>query len=251
MFKNYLQKYKYMKPAFSLIIALCFWLGVSAQTLNLSISNPQPRIGQSFTVTVNIDTLNETLFHFLSPQFKVSLSKDQCSTTPEMSVDLEAKKIGKNEIGPLTIEFNGIKYKTNKISFNVDDSLPTVNKGYWIRKVKVDDTTVLILTEQRIPALTYYDHSANSINITTKTNDDEKEAELTWMDADVANAKVNMTGGRSEMQSIYVKDKELKYKYCYWGYKITIIDQNKPVILRKSDFTNLPDYYKFENIIVN
>ncbi len=234
-----------MKVAISLIIALCFWIGVSAQTLNLSISNPQPRMGQSFTATVNIDTLNETLFHFLSSQFKVSLAKDQCSSTPEMSVNLEAKKIGKNEIGPLTIEFNGIKYKTNKISFDVVDSLPAVNKGYWIRKIKVDDTTVLILTEQRTPALTYYDHSANSISITTKTNDEEKEAGLTWMEADVnvANAKVNMTGGHSEMQTIYLPNKELKFKYSYWSYKIIIIDKNKPVILRKSDFTNLPGDY--------
>jgi len=240
-----------MKLGFSLIITLCFWIDLSAQTLNLSISNPQPRLGQSFIVTVNIDTLNQTLFHFLSSQFKVSLTKDQCSNTPEMSVALEAKKIGKDEIGPLTIEFNGIKYKTNKVSFDVVDSLPAVNKGYWIRKIKVDDTTVVILTEQRIPALTYYDHSGNSVNITTKTNDEEKEAELTWMDSDVANAKIDMIGGHSEMQSIHLPDKELKFKYCYWSYKVIIIDKNKPAILRKSVFSNLPDYYKFDNIVVN
>src|SRR5580698_1061924 len=100
-----------------------------------------------------------------------------------MSVSLEAKKKGRNEIGPLTIEINGIKYTTTKIAFDVVDSLPAVNKGYWIRKIKVDDTTVLILTEQRIPALTYYDHTDNSISMATKTNDDEKEIELNWMEA--------------------------------------------------------------------
>lgn len=240
-----------MKTTIFLFFTLLLCVKVYSQTLNLSISDPQPRLGQGFTITINIDTVNQTMFHFLSDRFKVSLAKDQCSTTPEMSVSLEATKTGRNEIGPLTIEFNGTKYTTNKIAFDVVDSLPAVNKGYWIRKIKVDDTTVLILTEQRIPALTYYDHTDNSITMSTKTNDDEKEAELTWMEADIANAKVEMQGGHSEMQSIYLPSKELKFKYCYWLYKITVIDPTKTVILHQGDFTNLPDYYKFQNIIVN
>jgi len=240
-----------MKFTIALFGALFIFNNAIAQTLELSTSNPQPRLGQSFTLNINIDTLNQTMFHFLSNNFKVSLSKDQCSNTPEMSVSLEALKKGRNEIGPLTIVFNGIKYTTSKIAFDIVDSLPAVNKGYWIRKVKVDDTTVLILTEQRIPAQTYYEHTDNSMNMTTKTNNDEKEAELTWIEADVANAKVNMRGGSSEMQSIYLPSNELKFKYCYWSYKITIVDKDKPVVLHKSDFRNLPDYYKFQDIVIN
>lgn len=240
-----------MKFALSLISALFFWNGVNAQILELSTSNPQPRLGQSFTVSVNIDTLNQTLFHFLSKNFKISLAKNSSSETPEMSISLEATKKGRNEIGPLSLEFNGLKFSTNKIAFDVVDSLPAVNKGYWIRKIKIDDTTVLILTEQRIPALTYTERTANSISMTTKANDDEKEAELTWMNADVTNAKVNMTGGHSETQSIYLPSKELTFQYSYWSYKIIIIDKNKPVVLGKTDFANLPDYYKFEDVVVN
>jgi len=213
-----------MKFTIALFGALFIFNNAIAQTLELSTSNPQPRLGQSFTLNINIDTLNQTMFHFLSNNFKVSLSKDQCSNTPEMSVSLEALKKGRNEIGPLTIVFNGIKYTTSK---------------------------VLILTEQRIPAQTYYEHTDNSMNMTTKTNNDEKEAELTWIEADVANAKVNMRGGSSEMQSIYLPSNELKFKYCYWSYKITIVDKDKPVVLHKSDFRNLPDYYKFQDIVIN
>src|SRR5580693_194323 len=106
-----------MKLTFSMFFTLLLYVNVYAQTLDLSISNPQPRLGQSFTVAINIDTVNQTMFHFLSNNFKVSLAKDQCSNTPAMSVSLEAAKTGRNEIGPLAIEFNGRKYTTNKIAF--------------------------------------------------------------------------------------------------------------------------------------
>ncbi len=240
-----------MKFAFSLISAFFFCSSVNAQILELSTSNPQPRLGQSFTVSVNIDTLNQTLFHFLSNNFKISLAKNSSNETPEMSVSLEATKKGRNEIGPLSLEFNGKKFSTNKIAFDVVDSLPAVNKGYWIRKIKVNDTIVLILTEQRIPALTYHNNTGSSINTTIKTNDDDQEAELIWMNADVSNARIDMTGGHSEIQSIYLPSKELTFQYSYWSYKITIIDNKKPVVLRKGDFKNLPDYYKFENVFIN
>jgi hypothetical protein len=236
-----------MKLTISFIGILFLCNGVIAQTLNLSISNPQPRLGQSFTLSINIDTLNEKLFHFLSNAFNVSL----VAGSPGVSVNLEGKKIERDEIGPLTIEFNGIKYTTNKIEFDIIDSLPAVNKGYWIRKLKVNDSTVFVLTEQRIPALKYYDDPIDSIKMSIKTPDNEKEAELIWLAAEVANAKVNMSGGYSAIQSIYLPCSELNFEYCLWVYTIIIIDKNKPVVLQKKDFTNLPEYYKFENIAVN
>ena len=53
------------------------------------------------------------------------------------------------------------------------------------------------------------------------------------------------------MRSIYLPSNELKFKYCYRAYKITVIDKTKPVVLHKGDFNNLPDYYTFKNFVIN
>jgi hypothetical protein len=223
----------------------------NAQTLELKISNPQPRLGQSFSLSVDIDTVCATFFSFLSDKFKLSTAKNASNETPEMAIEAVATKLGRNKIGPLSLAINGRKYITNAVEFDIADSLPAVDKGFWIRTSRLNDTTVLVLTDQRIPALTYYDRSGNSLNITQKTSEADKEAKLIYDTEDIDNAKVNLEVGRSETQSIQLVLHELNFKYCFWVYKITIFDKKKPVILHKGDFRNIPDYYNFKDIKIN
>jgi hypothetical protein len=102
-----------MKSVFITICALFFSVSCYAQTLNLSISNPQPRLGQTFTISVNVDTINKMVFRFSTGNFKILTAKNPFNRGVLLSVDAEAVKTGRNEIGPLNLEFNGIKYTTN------------------------------------------------------------------------------------------------------------------------------------------
>lgn len=164
-----------MKYVFLMFIIFAFLPGYS-QTLELNISTPQPRLGESFSISANIDTIAKYVFGGLSNKFTVSTYTTASSETSKIGISLIAKKPGRNEVGPLVLTINGKKYLTNKLTFNVVDSLPYVNKGLWIRQVHVDDTTSYIIIEQRIPSMKYITHpNPTSINLSYKTNEDEKK----------------------------------------------------------------------------
>jgi len=237
-----------MKSIF-LFIALFFSISCYSQTLELDLSLPQPRLGQSFYLTVSSDTLSKQIFNFAPDKFKVNsylaLSGEQTS----FSVQLQALKIGQNEIGPLTFNFNGHTYKTNVIKFTVADSLPHVNKGIWIRKVPINDTTVYIMIDQRIPIHNRITRkNDNSISMSGEVNDNQKEAEL--KSEDMENAKIENWGSSSET-GLDIAGSGSSYASFYKCYKVTIIQKSKPLILEKQAFDNWPDYYQFQNIKIN
>src|SRR4051812_44383102 len=122
-----------MKSAF-IFLALFYSISCYSQTLKLDISLPQPRLGQSFYLTCSSDTLSKQIFNLAPGKFKINSYTAFTGQETTFSVQLEALKIGQNEIGPLSFNFNGNTYKTNIIKFTVADSLPNVNKGIWIRK---------------------------------------------------------------------------------------------------------------------
>ena len=194
-----------------LLLALLFSFKCFSQTLELKISTPQPRLGETFNLNLAADTITSNLFGFLSKDFKVSSYFGISSEVSTLGANLQAKKLGHNEIGPLTLKINNKIYTTNKITFDVVDSLPLVNKGLWIRTVPLDDSTSYILIEQRIPASTYITHnSPNSTTSTDKINDDDKEIEMIQ-----DNEKINFRGSHSTYQSITdpKKNEELKFEY--------------------------------------
>src|ERR1700744_4510998 len=116
-----------MKLLSALIILLPFT--ALSQTLHLEMSTPQPRLGENFTVTVEIDTIARSVFGGLANNFVVSSYADPGNETSKIGVNLQAKRLGKNEVGPFTLNVNGKKYLTDKLDFSVVDSLPLVNKG--------------------------------------------------------------------------------------------------------------------------
>jgi hypothetical protein len=208
------------------LITYCFFC--YAQQLHISLSTPQPRLGESFRISIDIDTLNKTFFSFLKNKFTLSPVRNECQENPNIGVEATATKLGRNEIGPLTLELNGKKFTTDKIIFDVTDSLPAVNQGFWIRKIKVSDSVYLLLIDQRIPALTYNTATSTSITMTTKTGDDESEpAQLLMFNNNLSYLGSHGTNG---YKSIYLPTRTLKFKYSFWAYTLTIKDKTKSVV---------------------
>jgi hypothetical protein len=237
-----------MKHSFFFIILFYAVSGYS-QTLKLDLSLPQPRLGQKFYVTFNSDTLSKQIFNLPPDKFKINSYQDFTGVQTSFSVSLEALKIGQNVIGPFIFKFNGKTYKTDVIKFNVADSLPNVDEGTWIRKVPVDDTTIYIMIDQRIPAHNQVTRKdSNTISMSAKVDEGKKEVQLTT--GDLENAKIENWGSSSETKSDILGE-ALSYGSYYKCYKVTIIDKSKPLVLTKNAFENLPDYYKFQNIQIN
>jgi hypothetical protein len=231
------------------LLVLFFSISGYSQTLELTISNPQPRLGEIFTLSVEIDTVATNVFSFLSNKFIVSPYKSSSNTGSTIGVSLQATKLGHNDIGPLNFKIDNKVYTSNKIKFDVVDSLPPVNKGLWFRTTPIDDSTVYLIIEQRIPALVYVTHdSPTSMTMTTKTNDEDKEVEMV-QDSD----NISFGGSHSDYQSVKEpKNKtESKFEYFFALYKIKRNKNGNPVVISKDDFKNIPDYYVFKNILIN
>jgi hypothetical protein len=237
-----------MKPIL-ILVALFYSISCYSQELKLDISLPQPRLGQRFYLSFSSDTLSKQIFNLAPGKFKIISYTSFAAQETNFSVQLEALKIGQNEIGPLSFNFNGNTYKTNTIKFTVADSLPNVNKGIWIRKVPVNDTTVYILIDQRIPTQNHIvKNDSNTITMSAEISNDEKEAGL--KSEDTENAKIEDWGSSSETLPDFT-GKGSSYASFYKCFKVTIKVKGKPIVLEKQAFDNLPEYYKFQNIRIN
>jgi len=236
-----------MRKTLITIFAVIFSASCYSQTLELSISSHQPRLGEYFSVSFNSDTLSKGVFKLPQDKFKIDSYINSMNIETTLSVNLQALKAGENEIGPFNFTFNGKSYKTNKLKFTVADSLPPVNKGLWIRKVAINDTSFYILIDQRIPAMNYVTRKSNTISMTAKTSEDEKETEMNTEDEE--DAKIESWGSSSSTKLAIGKD-DMSYKSLYKCYKVTISDKKKPFTLTSKHFVNLPDYYKFTDIVI-
>lgn len=235
-----------MKP-FLFLIALFACLNCYSQKLELSLSVPQPRLGEQFDVSFNIDTISKGVFRLDTNKFKIN-SYGSSGTGLQCSVNLTAVKAGENELGPFDFNFNGKTYKTNKIKFTIADSLPTVAQGLWIRKLPVDDTTVYIMLDQIQHVGTVVTRKdENTITSAPAADADESDTKLAL---DVDNARVEEWGSSSTTAPDFTNGKKGN-RSSYKCYKVTILDKKKPLVLSRSVFKNLPVYYQFKDIIVN
>ena len=218
----------------------------ASKTLELKISNPQPRVNQSFEITLDVEFIRADIFR---PALGKMLYADSMGSynTDLMKLTVVPTEKGKNEIGPLQFTINGNVYSTNKIEYEVIDTLPNIDEGLWIRKVTTGDNTFSIIVEQRIPE--------NKVKAPRKnapiwaTRDDHLAV---YKSSPIA--KGFQHGGiesSTMMSSIYdEKGMEKKFKSAYAITNFEILDKTKKIIFTKDMFENIPAYYKFEDIVI-
>lgn len=219
------------------------------QTLNLKISSPQPRLKEKVEISLDINYVRAQIFKTEIGKFEVAEDIGN-SNENLMIMKVVALVKGKQSMGPLAFTMNGTKYTTNKIEYEVIESLPKVDKGLWFRKVVTSDTTFCIIIEQRIPA-------------NSKVTKISKKETKYWTEPTHENicrfknsySIDGLDGGDGATYSDFgytIDGKGLRKEYMA-GYSITyfrIRDKNKKITITKDKFENLPAEYKFENIIV-
>lgn len=218
------------------------------QTIELTISTPQPRLKETFQISLDINHLRANIFKSLAG--KVQLSNDIRTTdNGDLVMNVTAVKKGKNEIGPLEFYLDKTKYTTNKITFEVIDALPNTDNGVWFRKVMTSDTSFCIIIEQRIPANSKTTKkSDNSITFTT-------EPEYTDMLKFKDSYSIDGVSGRNShsstnFSSVSINGEDRQFMYGYSVYYFTIEDRKAKIKITKDKFQNIPDNYKFEDIVV-
>ena len=102
-----------MKRITLILFTICSLNAIGQEKLKIEIDNPEPRVGQSVTFSINVD--------FLTNYFKKELGRNvdftrSTSIFGMQSDDFERviifEKAKTYEIGPFDFEFNGKKYTT-------------------------------------------------------------------------------------------------------------------------------------------
>ena len=218
------------------------------QVIKLSISTPQPRFKETFQISIDINHLRANIFKTLAG--KVQLAEDINNTdNGQLVMNVNALRKGKNEIGPIEFYLDKTKYTTNKIHYEVIDPLPNIDKGLWFRKVMTSDTTFCIIIEQRIPANSKTTKkSDNSITFTTEP----EHSDIVKFKDSYSIAGVNGRNSHSStnFNSVEINGEARQFMYGYSVYYFTIEDRKAKIKITKDKFQNIPDDYKFEDIVV-
>jgi hypothetical protein len=217
-----------------------------AQTLQLSVSNPQPRLGDEFELVLETKALQAGIFESVADKVRI-VGNNIVNQSSNMKIKVEATKKGSTELGPLTFSLNGTMYSTNKISYEVIDRLPDVDNGLWFRTVKTSDSTVSLIIEQRIPAKAKTTYKTNnSISMTTEA--ETKEYVKLKDNHSFIGLSSNGSSRTTDFSSVKINGQAQQFMRCFSVYNFEISDRKQTIILNKETFQNLPATYQFEPI---
>ena len=229
---------------------MCSLSAIGQKKLKIEIDNPEPRIGQGVTFSINID--------FLTDYFKKELDKNidftrSTSIFGNQSDDFERviifKKAKKYDIGPFGFEFNGKKYTTEVITVNVLPKLPMEN-GLWLRKTEFEGEQYLIL-EQLI---------SNESNKTVEENGGYSHTigGVKPEGIEFAELKEELTEGIELLKYSYSTNTlrpddadlfEVGFSYSIQKYKIIFDDSyDGEYMISENDIQNLPDTFDIDKI---
>jgi hypothetical protein len=133
-----------MKNYFILILFFILILHVNGQKISLKTIYPEPRVGQSFSITLELDFIKDYFEKTLPNEMKFK----SYSAFSNFSHDINVNETGNFTIGPLEFEFNGNKYWTDTLIINVIEKLEA-KEGIWIRLMNVGNTQFVVI-EQHI-----------------------------------------------------------------------------------------------------
>ena len=241
-----------MKRITLILFTICSLNAIGQEKLKIEIDNPEPRVGQSVTFSINVD--------FMTDYFKKELGKNveftrSTSIFGMQSDDFERviifEKAKKYKIGPFNFEFNGKKYTTETIEVNVLPKLPMEN-GLWLRITEFDGQQYLIL-EQLISNESNKKENENggySHTIGGVKPEGKEFAELN----DELTKGVELSNYSSATNTLKPEDADLfdvGFSYSIKKYKIKFEeDFNEEYLISEKDFVNLPEKFDIGKIKV-
>jgi hypothetical protein len=218
------------------------------QVIELTISTPQPRLKETFEISIDINHLRANIFKSLFG--KVELSNDiGYNNDGQLTMYVTALKKGKNEIGPIEFYLDKTKYTTNKITYEVIDPLPNTDEGVWFRKVITGDNTFCIIIEQRIPANPKTTKTGE--NSTRFTTEPEYTNLVKFKDTySIVGLNGSNSHSSTNFSSTVINGQDKEFMYGYSVYYFEIADKKAKIRITKDKLENFPPNYKFEDIVI-
>ncbi len=238
-----------MKYLFFTIGLLCFNVLSAQDTLKLSVTNAEPRIGEKIQLSFS--------FEFFSDDLKSQLN-DGIEMTSSMHVygmqndkftrSLEFTKTGKHTIGPFTFDFNGKTIVTDSIVVNVAEKLP-FKEGVWIRLISDQEGNKFLIVEQQIQNKSDVSKSKNGFSQTVGGKLDDKAEFVEIMDVSEPTIKISFRLGNVNTR---MNDEDMLapgFTYSLKKYVVTLDeDYDGDFTLTKKHLKNLPKKTPFTEI---
>ncbi|WP_421753055.1 hypothetical protein [Croceimicrobium sp.] len=133
-----------MKKYFLPILVFAGLLSANAQSIRLKTNYTEPRLGQSITITLKLNFIEEHIKETLAPELELKGN----SAFSNYAREIQVNDTGDFQVGPFLFEFNGKVYKTDSVILHVTEPLENV-EGLWVRLIEYDSTQILIV-EQHI-----------------------------------------------------------------------------------------------------
>lgn len=216
--------------------------------LRLVGNPPMPRENESYTVGLNLTNLRESLFK----SFK--LNDSIASVIPYYQKEMieifsiNQLKKGEHTIGPLNFSYEGFNFVTTSLNYKVDDSLPNINEGIWIRHSLNSDSIFCINIEQRIPIDYNGEDDLTAFKKFSHVCQDMVMLDFSQSKFNVFNYIIS---GNSCSMSNSIINGEKKYFYYHFDNTCVIVKpHDKEIRILKSDFRNMPDNYMIQPIII-
>lgn len=234
----------------ALLLILCSIHVIGQEKLKIEIDNPQPRVGQSVTFSINVD--------FLTDYFQNEFDKDIDFTDISSIFGIQSdkfervivfKKAKSYKIGPFNFKFNGQKYTTDLIEVNVLPELPMEN-GLWLRYTEFEGQKYLILEQliQNQSDKKEIEDGGYSYTIGGVKSEEKEFAELN----EELTAGIELSNYSSSSNTLTKKDAshfDVGFTYSIKKYKIKFDDNFKETyLITEKDFKYLPDVFDIGKI---
>jgi len=239
-----------MKKCTLLCLLFCLLYAIGQEKLNIEIDNPQPRVDEEVTFSINAS--------FLSNYFKEELDKDIeftrstgifMGSSDDFNRVIIFKEAKKYKIGPFQFEFNNKKYTTNIIEVEVLPKLE-VKEGMWLRIAELEGKRYLIL-EQFVKNTSDYRTNGNdgySHTVGGVIPEDTRFASL--KEELLKGLKLNMSYSSTSTKRPEGADMfDIGFTYAFKKYEIQFDEDFKgKYVISKKDFENLPKSYDIGKI---
>ncbi|GAB5524838.1 MAG: hypothetical protein Roseis2KO_27100 [Roseivirga sp.] len=238
----------------SIIIGLLAFNLLSAQsTLELSIDNPEPRIGDKVELSFS--------FSFFIDEIRTQLSDDMVMTnaanifgtgSDKFTRVLEFKRTGKHTVGPFKFDFNGKTIITDSINIDVAEELP-FEEGLWIRLTSDQSGNKFLIVEQLVGNQSDYTEKENGFAYTVGGKLDEgtefAEIEDLYEDGVTISFKQSRSNTRtSDQGDVFAAG----LSYSFKKYKVEFDEGfNGVFTLKKKHLKNLPKKTSFKKLEIN
>ena len=241
-----------MKKIILTSIFICSFLTLMSQKkIELEIDKPQPRVGETVNLTLEIPFIEDYIKGTIDKDIEITgTGSIYGPSSRKFQRNIQFKEAKTYTIGPFEFEFNNKKYVSNSITVEVVPAIPQ-KAGIYVRVAESNGEQFLII-EQMIKNVKDdgYDNDGNySVTLGGSKPKGMEYIDINRELAPGINLLFKFSSEGTTPLTVDFMSKKMGFSYAFRLYKIEF-DENYSgsYTLKKTDFQNFPRRTRLEKI---